>query len=236
MISVCIATYNGEKYIKEQLTSILSQLSDQDELILSDDCSTDNTLEIVRAFNDSRIRILEGRRFGSPAFNFENALKNATGDVIMLSDQDDIWREDKVEIILERLRHYDLVFSDALVIDAEGQIIRSNFFTKKPWKCIPCTILSNKYLGPTMAFKRTVLEKSLPFPKRIPMHDQWIGMVARIYYTTEYIDIPLIGYRRHGNNASYCGEKSKNNLLRKILFRINLVVAIISKVLCRKNY
>ena len=90
MISVCMATYNGEKYIEEQLKSILSQLGENDEVIVSDDSSTDNTLAIVESFNDVRIKIFPNNKFHSPIFNFENALKQATGDYIFLSDQDDV--------------------------------------------------------------------------------------------------------------------------------------------------
>lgn len=225
MISVCIATYNGEKYIKEQLTSILSQLSDQDELILSDDCSTDNTLEIVRAFNDSRIRILEGRRFGSPAFNFENALKNATGDVIMLSDQDDIWREDKVACVLAALKNCDLIVSDAQIIDGDGQIIADSFFTLRGsvrgyWN----NILKNSFLGCCMAFKKECLKYILPFPRKIAMHDIWIGLCVELYGKTLFLPEKLIKYRRHGSNASQAAEKSRYSITYRLKYRIYFIV------------
>ncbi|MDE5758415.1 MAG: glycosyltransferase, partial [Allobaculum sp.] len=91
MISVCIATYNGERYIETQIRSILDQLNEDDEIIISDDSSTDRTLDIIRSLNDSRIKLFAGNKFHSRTFNFENALKQATGDFIFLSDQDDIW-------------------------------------------------------------------------------------------------------------------------------------------------
>ena len=91
MISVCIATYNGEKYIKEQLLSILPQLGKKDEVIISDDHSTDNTLDIVKGLNDNRIKIVMNNREKGYTSNFENALSYAIGDYIFLSDQDDIW-------------------------------------------------------------------------------------------------------------------------------------------------
>ncbi len=89
-ISVCLASYNGEKYIAEQLESILKQLGERDELIISDDSSTDQTLAIIDRFHDRRLRVFPGNSFYNPIFNFENALKQATGEVIALSDQDDV--------------------------------------------------------------------------------------------------------------------------------------------------
>lgn len=104
MISVCIATYNGGKYIKEQLDSILFQLGKDDEVIISDDSSTDDTLSILESYHDERIVILTNQKFHSPVYNFENALKSAKGDFIFLSDQDDIWEPTKVEVMLDSLK------------------------------------------------------------------------------------------------------------------------------------
>ena len=98
-ISVCIASYNGEKYIKEQLNSILCQLEERDEVIISDDSSTDNTVQIIESFKDKRIKIFREQKFKSPIYNFENAISKATGDIIFLSDQDDIWHKAKVHKI-----------------------------------------------------------------------------------------------------------------------------------------
>ena len=89
MISVCIATYNGEHYINQQLKSILSQLSYNDEIIISDDSSNDKTINIIESFNDKRIKLLKYQKYFNPIYNFENTLKNVSGDYIFLSDQDD---------------------------------------------------------------------------------------------------------------------------------------------------
>ena len=132
MISICMATYNGEKYIKEQIDSILPQLSKNDEIIISDDSSTDDTLSIIRSFNDHRIKIFSGCNFHSPISNFENALKYAKGDYIFLSDQDDVWLENKVERMMEALKQYSLVVSDCYVVNKDCEIIRNSFFVRKP--------------------------------------------------------------------------------------------------------
>ncbi|MEM7184509.1 MAG: glycosyltransferase, partial [Spirochaetota bacterium] len=112
MISVCIATFNGEKYIHEQLVSILQQLGTNDEIIISDDSSTDNTIKMIHAINDKRIKIYHNN-VRNPIQNFENALRKAQGKYIFLSDQDDIWLETKISITIEHLQKYDLVVHDA---------------------------------------------------------------------------------------------------------------------------
>lgn len=113
MISVCIATYNGAATLHEQLSSILSQLSPDDEVIVSDDGSTDATLDVVRAFDNPIIHIVPGPQTGSPIDNFEHALRQARGEYIFLSDQDDVWLEGKVQRMLAALKGgADCVVSD----------------------------------------------------------------------------------------------------------------------------
>lgn len=231
-ITVCIATYNGELYIRKQLMSILSQLECTDEVIVSDDQSTDGTLDVVKSLKDKRIVIVENCdcRKG-PVLNFENALKHATGDIIFLSDQDDVWMQNKVAVSCSFLKHYDLVFSNAIVVNKEGNTVRDYFYVQAPSTGLIKNLLYNSFFGATMAFKRSILDKALPFPTSLPMHDQWLGVIASYYYSVGYIAEPLIKYRRHDANASFCGEKSSNSLARKILFRINIIRALLSRII-----
>ena len=116
MISVCIATYNGEKYILEQILSILPQLKENDEIIVSDDSSTDTTLEIIKNINDKRIQIFKNTGNHGVNSNFDNALKRAHGEYIFLSDQDDVWLPGKVDRCLAELRTADLIMHDATIL------------------------------------------------------------------------------------------------------------------------
>ena len=231
MISVCIATYNGEKYIKQQLDSILSQLSDNDEVIVSDDSSTDGTLDIIHSLKDSRIQIFEGNSFHSPIYNFENALKFAKGDYIFLADQDDVWKPNKVEICMNYLKQYDLVISDAEIVDFNGNLISQSFFSVRGTKNGKYfNLIKNCYIGCCMAFTRKVLVKSLPFPKNLPMHDIWIGNVAsflcgKVFFSPE----KLIEYRRHESNSSQTGTKSKRSLFTRLKERIFTVKCLIKR-------
>jgi len=228
MISVCIPTYNGERFIKEQIDSILPQLEDSDEVIISDDSSTDNTIVILKKYKDPRIKLLLNNNFKSPIYNLENALKHAKGDYIFLSDQDDVWNKNKVNIMLKSLKKYDCVVSDAEVVDKNLNTIYPSFFEKrKSKKGLLRNIIKNNYIGCCMAFRKSILQYALPFPENLPMHDIWLGLISEKHGRCVFIDDKLIKYRRHGNNVSLTGEKSSNSLYVKLKIRFNIIKALL---------
>lgn len=229
-ISVCMATFNGERYIKEQLDSILCQLESHDEIIISDDSSYDNTVEIIKSYNDKRIKLIENQQFHSPIFNFENALRFSTQQYIFLADQDDVWDNRKVEVMTQYLNKFDLVISDAIIIDDSGNIIADSFYKLNNSKAgFFRNLFRNSYLGCAMAFNRRILEKALPFPKDLPMHDWWIGLISEIYGRPYFINDTLIKYRRHTNNYSITGERSTYTLSKRINFRMIMLKNLIKK-------
>jgi len=231
-ISVCMATYNGEKYIKEQLDSILSQLAENDEIIISDDSSTDNTVEITKSFNDSRIKIYKNTKEKGYTRNFENALEKASGDIIFLSDQDDVWVENKVKKMTEILENYDFVVSDNSIVNENLKIIyKSHFEVYKTSKGFIRNLLLPRYVGACMAFKKNVLEKSLPFPEnsKLCAHDYWVSLISEMYFKSYKLDEQLLLYRRHGSNASSGGEKSKNSLAHKLKVRLYTLIHLIKR-------
>lgn len=225
MVSVCMATYNGEKYIKEQIDSILIQLSDEDELIISDDSSSDRTVEIIKSYDDKRIKIIANQKFQSPILNFENALNYAKGNYIFLSDQDDVWGKNKVERMVEELHRYDLVVCNCKWFgEMSNNQVKSNFEFRNSGKGVVKNILVNGYLGNCMAFRKDVLSKALPFPKDIPMHDIWIGLIANVYFEVKFLDEILSYWRRHGTNTTQLdGLKSPNKVGTKIRYRLALI-------------
>lgn len=234
-ISVCMATYNGQDFVTSQLKSILMQIGTDDELIISDDSSIDNTIKIINNFNDRRIKLLTNNKFRSPVFNFENALKYSTGDVIFLADQDDIWKPGKVDITMNLLQKYDVVISDCELIDEYDNVIADSFFQlNRSRKGIFKNLIKNGYLGCCMAFNRPILDKALPFPKNIPMHDMWLGMIGAVYGTPFFCSERLVSYRRHGNNASSASEKSHFTLMGKINVRYILVMNFLLRFLQTK--
>ena len=225
MISVCIATYNGERFIREQIDSILRQLSSDDEIIVSDDGSTDNTISIINSIDDKRIRVIEGPRKQSPTSNFECALKASKGDYIFMSDQDDVWKPNKVKICMEWLQRYDCVVSDAEVTDSSLNPLYPSLYAIMQVRQgrIYNTIWKNGYTGCCMAFRRNVLEASLPFPKDIPMHDIWIGNVAAYKYNVKFIPDTLIYFRRHEDTTSCNGKGSKYSIWQQMKFRWSVI-------------
>lgn len=224
-ISVCIATYNGEKYIKEQLDSILKQLGENDEIIISDDSSFDKTVDLINEYNDKRIRVILNQVFKNAIFNFENALKYASGDLIFLSDQDDIWVEGRVKHMVKELKKFDMVVCDHCVINDRKEVLIDSYFKNIPSRPgIIKNLIKNTYYGCCMAFKKELLSKALPFPVDIPMHDIWLGFVADTHYKASFINVVYTMYRKHDKNVSIATElKSDNNIFTKLKYRINII-------------
>ena len=225
MISVCLASYNGEKYIKEQVDSILAQLSGDDELIVSDDGSNDQTLKILHDYNDNRIKIYhhsytgKSKRIGDiVSCNFENALKYAKGDYIFLSDQDDIWLPNKVTTMVKALEKVCVACSNAWLLTSGNICVCTELLYDGRNPLNNYILKSGKYYGCCMAFRKECLDYLLPFPNPMPLHDAWIGLLPEIVGGAIFIDEPLIYYRRHGENLS--GGMSPNSLFYKIWYRL----------------
>ncbi len=207
-ISVAMVSYQGAKYIKEQLESILVTLGPEDEIIISDDGSTDGTREIISKYQaqDNRIRMIDGPKSGVKA-NVENALRACHGEYIFLADQDDIWMPEKVERVMAAFeeKKVGLVVHDAIVTDgACKEVILDSFYSLKGSGAgVAKNIWRNTYIGCCMAFKRDLLKEVLPIPSYIEMHDQWIGVINdKQKRGTCFLSDKLLKYRRHGNNAS----------------------------------
>ncbi len=223
MISVCMATHNGETYLHGQLVSILRQLGRDDELIISDDSSTDGTVETIRQFADPRIRLLENNSFFSPIYNFEHALKHTSGDLLVLADQDDIWLDNKLALIRQKLTgraaQPALIMLDGYIIDSEGNRTGQTIFGRQPPKQgVLANLYDNCFTGCTLAFNRALLKLALPFPAGIPMHDSWLGTLALLHGEVEFVAEKTMEYRRHGANLSY----RRRNPLVQIRWRIYL--------------
>lgn len=222
-VSVCMATHNGERYLAQQIDSILPQLKGHDELIISDDHSTDGLLSILASYSDRRIKILPSRHFGGPARNFEHALAHCSNELIFLADQDDVWHAEKISIMREKLRHVDLAVCDCRLTDQQLKTIFPSFFEMNKSKPgLVKNLFKSSYMGCCMAFRRLVLEKALPFPDSISLHDQWIGLVAERHFRIAFLPQILVDHRRHLDNYSSTGGQSKNSLKKKLEMRFQL--------------
>lgn len=207
-VSVAMVTYNGENYVREQIETILKAMGEQDELIISDDGSTDSTGKILAEFDaqDERIRLLKGPGCGVKR-NVDHVLRECSGKYIFLADQDDIWKPEKIERVWQTFAQEgcDLVVHDAVVCGEDTDtVLLESFYSVKDSGCGAVkNIWRNTYMGCCMAFRRDLLEKVLPIPDSIEMHDQWIGVLADVSGAKVcFIPDKLIYYRRHGNNES----------------------------------
>lgn len=225
-ISVCMATYNGAKYLREQVDSILAQLQPGDELVVSDDGSTDTTPEILRSYGDA-LHIVGSGRAGGVVRNFSRALSHARGELILLADQDDVWLPGRAERMRAELLQCDLVLTNAWVVDEQlHQTGVSLFDQLQPSSGFWRNLLSSSFVGCCMGFRRSLLAAVLPLPASAPWHDWLLGLYASLRGRVRQIDAPLLLYRRHDANASLTGGVSRNGALRKVQLRIKVLRAL----------
>ena len=227
-ISVALATYNGEKYILEQLNSILPQLGLEDEIIVSDDGSGDNTLELIAGFCSAKIKVFKNPEKGV-INNVENAISHTSGDIIFLCDQDDVWLPDKVSVIKKRFSESkaNLVVSDAYIVNESLEVIQDSFFKlMNSGNGFIKNFIKNTFPGCCMAFKKEIKDIILPFPENIPMHDSWIGLLAELEGEVLFIPEKLVYYRRHGDNATVL---KRTSLKQSLIWRKNLAWELVKR-------
>lgn len=227
-LSVCMATYNGSRYLREQLDSILMQLGPLDELIVVDDGSRDETVALLQSLGDSRVHLHCNERNLGPIRSFERALGLSVGEVVFLADQDDVWLPGKRDAIVAAFEDHpsaQVVVSDAQVIDASGSLtLPSHMATRGGFRAgLWHTLWKNRYLGCAMAMRRQTLAAALPIPRRVPMHDMWLGIVGGLLGDVVYLPSALMQYRRHGGNASPSRPQGMARMLR---WRWSLIISV----------
>jgi glycosyltransferase involved in cell wall biosynthesis len=233
-ISVCIGSYNGEKYIKDQIDSIVEQLSVDDEIIVSDDGSNDKTLEILSTYKQF-VRVVSQERAGGVVNNFEVCLCHAKNEIIILADQDDIWLPNRVKIIKNSLEDCDLVVLNGELVDHNLVSMDSTIFEIVNISSgFLNNLKKNTFVGCCMAFNRNILDLALPFPKYIEWHDWYLGLLAEITGKIRRIDTLSILFRRHDSNASNTGRCSTNSFARKIKIRLFMFIAVIYASIIRR--
>jgi GT2 family glycosyltransferase len=228
-ISVCVAAYNGERYIAAQLQSILTQLEDKDEVIVVDDASADGTKDQVLSLGDSRIQLIEHVTNRGVSRTFEDAIRAASGKILFLSDQDDLWSPHKVAMILDAFRSQPdvtLIATDVSLIDSDGSLLAESYFTPRG-KFRPglwANVVRNRFGGCTMAFRCEVIGDILPLPRKYDvLHDVWIGVRNSLSgHKTLYIAEALVLNRRHAATAT--GKKTLT-IRRRIRVRVHLLLA-----------
>lgn len=228
-ISIAMATYNGERYIREQLDSILAQTVAFDELIICDDVSTDRTWDIISEYaaKDTRIKLHRNSKNIGFLRNFEQALRLCNSDFIALSDQDDVWLPQHIEHLINAIGDKMLTAGDAKIIDSNG-----NDTGRTLSYCSDLDYISdddiekayfilfyqNPYQGASMLLRRSFLEKALPIPEAVNYHDVWFSILACLYGGFNFVNTPITMYRRH--DEAITGKKRRQPKIKTFIGHI----------------
>lgn len=212
MISIALATYNGTKYLREQLDSILAQSMENFEVIVCDDCSTDCTLQILQEYanKDSRFKVFSNKRNLGFKKNFEHILSLCNGEFIAFCDQDDIWEPNHLEVLYKNIGDNDCIGANALIIDENGISQNKTLLEYWPIHVMPKNekelfqheLYSNVIQGTASLIRASLIKQALPIPEDIKYHDYWFALVAGLNEKCKYIGDVVLKYRRHSNNAS----------------------------------
>lgn len=232
-VSVCMATYNGAAYLREQIDSILAQLRDRDELLIVDDASTDDTRTIIASYADSRMRLITNESNLGYVRSFERALSLATGDVMLLSDQDDVWIEGRLDALAHGASVRGVAASNLLLLHTE-EPLRSPL-TGRPWllRAQDSTRAARNelamlagdipYFGCAMAVHRDAIDLILPFPEGLAeSHDLWIATVANAAHLMTHVETATLYRRVHEDNASTSRPRGVGAAIRSRLLLLRL--------------
>lgn len=224
LISVAMCTYNGARFIEPQLDSILNQSYRHLEIVISDDGSSDDTVHILRRYQsqDHRIRVIEGGHNLGFVRNFQRALSACSGSLIALADQDDIWFPEKIASLARDIGDALLIYSKVRMVDAEGALLDREFPSVKriEGRSALSLVVDNCVIGHACLVRRELLDRALPFPSGVLVHDQWLAVAAAATGGLKAGDQVLSYYRQHANNAVLGGKRRRNqSRARKILLR-----------------
>ncbi|MBS1509644.1 MAG: glycosyltransferase family 2 protein [Bacteroidetes bacterium] len=218
LVSVAMATYNGERFIARQLESIINQTHTNIEIVITDDASADNTVAIIKNYQQQYpfIKLFVNPVNSGVTKTFEHSFRQCTGAFIAISDQDDIWELNKIEILLQQLGNEDAIYSNSALIDHNGASLHKEFKSlmnlQSYYDGAPF-LMGNCVPGHTILMRADFLKNILPLPAEV-MFDRWISFCAAANNGIKYVDMPLVQYRQHDNNTVGVG-KSKNRKQRK---------------------
>ena len=199
-----MATYNGEKYLREQVDSLLAQSYPTLEFIFVDDASSDSSLAILQEYasQDERIRLVTNPENQGLLATFETGIRAAKGEMIALSDQDDVWMPEKISLLAGAIGSHSMIYADSALTDAAGLV--TGKFSDRNYLCDYPTglhyVFGTKAMGHAMLFKREIINIALPFPDFVG-HDFILGFAAAALHGVSYFPATLVNYRQHSSNT-----------------------------------
>lgn len=223
-VSVCMATYNGMNHIENQINSILPQLYDSDELIISDDGSTDGTIEYITnlAEKDKRIKVIDGPHKGANC-NFFSLINTADKDIIFLSDQDDVWALDKIEKVCDVFGSNNdimvVLHRDTIVYLDDNREISCNKLRHGVLK----NIIKSSYSGHRMALRKEFRTKIMKNTDLCPAYDMYLGLLAEKYKCSAFLNENLDKHIMHGRNVT-----RPLSIKNKVIIRLKLLACLFS--------
>jgi len=222
LISIAMSSYNGERFIQEQIDSILDQSYSNLELVITDDGSSDKTIEIIKNYqkNDTRIKLYQNEVNLGFVQNFGKAISLCKGDYIALADQDDIWKKDKLKTFIEKIGENVLIYSDADLVD-EHAVSMGEELIRPARELVSgannrAFLLENCVSGNTLMFKKELLQYILPIPEGASFHDRWIVFVASTYGSITFTKEPMTYYRRYSEQITKKREKDYEGFLDRL--------------------
>lgn len=240
-VTVCMATFNGALYLKEQVDSILTQLETDDELVIVDDCSTDNTATLIKSYQSDIVKIFSNNENRGHVKTFESALRLATNDIILLSDQDDIWIPGRVSLLLNELLNSRclLATSNFGLIDESGHplqdpaviLLKENSTTSMS-NYIGVLLGRRPYFGCTMALRRDLLKIALPIPSFVESHDIWLALISNALMSNWHVERQTVLRRIHFHNLS---PRKRRSAVKLLYSRFNMCLSaatIMFRILC----
>lgn len=239
LVEILLATYNSEKYIRQQIDSILNQSYRNIRILIHDDGSTDATISLIkeyqRNFPENVVFIDDGVKTGGAVWNFEHLLKYSSADYVMFSDHDDVWLPNKVEVSLKEILSVEqkfskktpvLVYTDVIVVDEDLNKISDSL-----WRYIKVNgskisvgraLETSLGLGCTMIINKSLRDLALPFPKTAIIHDMWLSLVAVCLGVVKYLDLQTVLYRQHSSNLSGAERQTLLDIV-KSMFKLSKI-------------
>jgi glycosyltransferase involved in cell wall biosynthesis len=213
LVSIAMATYNGEHYVAQQLDSILNQTYKNLEIVIVDDHSNDGTYAILQEYANKYHNIILVRNIANLGVSqsFSKCLSMTNGDFIALSDQDDVWFKDKIEVLVDNIGDNMLIHSDDVVVDNNLHVLYESHFamSKNPnWQQFNDYLVNVNVTGCTVLVSRKLLDIALPIPKEFVIHDWYLAIIAAYYNKIKLLNKPLLYYRQHNNNVSGVRKKT----------------------------